>query len=395
MKKSKKFIKIYHLIGKLDDTNGGPAKSVPYLVRDLNKLNVKGHIFSVSSKENEVNDLVEKYNLDWTSFPNTFLKDSEYSIALKDYLINLIKNEKNIMLHTHSLWKFISFMSYRLSKKYQIPLILSLRGSIELNKFKKKIVWQLYQKKFFQASSVIHVTNKEDIFKLRNLKITSPIALIPNGIDLDQFKFIKSKNDSKKKLGLNIDKKYILFLSRIHEGKGLKYLVHAWSKIANHFTNWDLLIVGPIYDKKYFNEINQHINKFNLSKRVKFTGMLRGNIKNHCYSASDLFVLPSYSENFGIAVAEALAAKLPVITTKGTPWQEIDQYNAGWWVKLNQTQIDKALKEALSCKKVELQKKGINGHKLIQKYDSKSQSEKMKKVYDWILGNTIKPEFIY
>ena len=55
MKKSKNFLKIYHLIGKLDDTNGGPAKSVPYLVRGLNKLNVKGHILSVSSKENEVN----------------------------------------------------------------------------------------------------------------------------------------------------------------------------------------------------------------------------------------------------------------------------------------------------------------------------------------------------
>ena len=88
-------------------------------------------------------------------------------------------------------------------------------------------------------------------------------------------------------------------------------------------------------------------------------------------------------------------SKLPVITTQGTPWQEIEQHNAGWWVKLNQTQIDNTLQKALACKKVELQKKGINGYKLIQKYDSKSQSVKMKKLYDWIIGKATKPKFVY
>ena len=270
-----------------------------------------------------------------------------------------------------------------------------MRGSIELNNFKKKIAWKFFQRNIFQNSNAIHVTNKKDISKLRSLEITTPIALIPNGIDLNQFKFTESKDKLKKKLGLSKDKKYILFLSRIHKGKGLMYLVNAWSKLANYFLDWDLLIVGPVDDTKYYNKILLCINKLNLTKRVYFTGMLTKNIKINYYRASDLFVLPSYSENFGMAIAEAMATKLPVITTKNTPWQEIDRYDAGWFVNLNQKQIDDSLKEALTCKRKELEKKGLNAYKLIQKYDAKFQAIKIKKVYDWMLGNGTKPDFIF
>lgn len=388
-------MKIYHLIEHFDDTYGGPSKVIPYLVRDLKKLNVKGHVLSIIFKKNEINELAKEFSLDWTRFPNTFLNESKYSKDLKDYLLNSIKNEKNIIFHTHNLWNYVPFIAYILSKKYQIPLISSLRGSIELKSLKKKFAWKLYQKKIFQRSKVIHVTNKADISKLKKLGITTPIALIPDGVDFNQLNSLNKKNISKRKLGLNKSKKYILFLSRIHKGKGLKYLVNAWSKIANNFFDWDLLIVGPIYDKQYYNDIIGYIKKFGLSDRVHFKGMLRGNIKNDCYKASDLFALPSYSENFGIVIAEAMAAKLPVITTQGTPWKDIKKYNAGWWVKLNQKEINNTLQAALTCKKTELQRKGINGYKLIQKYDSKYQSAKMKKVYDWMLGDTRKPKFIY
>ena len=124
------------MIEHFDDSYGGPAKVVPYLVRDLKKFDIKGHILSIILKKNEINELVKEYNLDWTRFPNTILKESKYSKALKDYLVNLIKIEKNIIFHTHNLWNYVPFIAYILSKKYQIPLISSLRGSIELNSLK-------------------------------------------------------------------------------------------------------------------------------------------------------------------------------------------------------------------------------------------------------------------
>ena len=383
------------MIENLDGTYGGPAKSIPYLVKGLESLDIRGHILSIKHHENEINEIVNKNNLNWTSFSNRLIKDSYYSKALKNYLINVIKMEKNIIFHSHNLWNFIPYISYRLARKYQIPLVSSLRGSIEFNKLKKIIAWKIYQKKIFQASNTIHVTNEKDIINLKKLGISSPIAFIPNGGDLDEFKFMNTKNVSKKNLGLEIDKSYVLFLSRIHPEKGLKYLVNSWTKISNRYPNWDLLVVGPTFDEKYYKEIKFYIKKFNLENRVHFKGMLRGNDKIDCYSASSLFVLPSHSENFGNVIMEAMSAKLPVITTCGTPWQEIEKNNAGWWVKLNLTNIENALLEAFMCSEDELKKKGMNGFRLIQKYDYKYQCIKMKQVYNWILQNDNKPNFVY
>jgi glycosyltransferase involved in cell wall biosynthesis len=155
------------------------------------------------------------------------------------------------------------------------------------------------------------------------------------------------------------------------------------------------LIVGPEYNKFYVQSIKISIKKAKLENRVIFKDMLKGQDRIDAFGASDLFVLPSHTENFGIAIAEAMAAKLPVITTYGTPWQEIEKYDAGWWVELNQENIDRTLEEALNCSDEELKQKGLNGYNLIQKYKWEYQAKKMKQVYEWILGYANKPEFVY
>jgi len=372
-------LKIYHLVENLDNSYGGPSTSV--------QLKVK--------KKKDINEVIQKYNLTWTSFPNFFLKKTKYSKKLKHFLLNAIKKRGKIIFHSHNLWNYIPYIAHRLSSQHKIPSVISLRGSIELNSFKKKIAWRLYQKKIFQDSNIVHVTNEKDIDKLRNFGITTPLALVPNGVDLNEFSFKKKKNTSKKNLGIPIDKKYILFLSRIHPEKGLKYLVSAWHKLHEQFPNWNLLIVGPKFDNDYFEEICDYIKKYNLSSSIHLMGMLSGKKKLDCYNASSLFVLPSYGENFGNVIAEAMASKLPIITTKKTPWEKIEKYNAGWWVELNLKNISSALIKALSCNELELKKKGENGFKLIKQYDLKDQSAKMKKVYQWVFGLERKPKFIF
>ena len=388
-------MKVYHLIENLDDSYGGPAKSIPYLVKELKKLNVWGKIISTKFHRNETNEIVNKYNLSWSSFSRNFPKKINYSKDLKKYLSTTIKIEKNILFHTHNLWNFIPYIAYWLSKKYQIPLVSSLRGSIRLNKLRKIVAWNLFQKKIFQSSKVVHVTNKKDISILKKLGVNSSIAYIPNGVDIDEFKSMGDPYISKKNLGLKENKKYILFLSRVHRHKGLHFLVNSWIKIAKKYSDWDLLIVGPTYNEKYLKAISSVINQNKLKDRVHIKGFLSGTNKIDCLNASNLFVLPSYSENFGNIIAEAMAAKLPVLTTQGTPWEEIEKFNTGWWVPLCQKNIDNALCEALACGEIELEKKGANGFKLIQNYKIQDQAKKMKQVYAWILNNKIKPDFIY
>jgi len=393
-------VKIFHLLENLDDTYGGPAKSVPYLAKSLEQIEVQNTLLSIKYHNNESNEVIELSGLSWFSFSYNFVKKTRYSKSLKNYLIDVIKKEKYILLHTHNLWNYIPYVAYSIGVKYHVPYIVAIRGtlypwSLAQSSLQKKIAWKLFQKKALQNASCVHVTDKAELEAVRNLGITSPIALVPNGINLDEFKSMNSQNIAKENLGLKKDKNYILFLSRVHPKKGLEYLVQSWIKIAKQSLDWDLLIVGPIYDEKYHKELKSQIDKNNLNDRVHFAGMLGGEKRIDCFGASSLFVLPSHTENFGIAIAEAMAAKLPVITTQGTPWKEIEEYHAGWWVELNQENIDNALGEALACGEDELKQKGVNGFELIQKYEWKYQAKKMKQVYEWVLGKTEKPEFVY
>jgi len=388
-------MKTINLIENLDDSYGGPAKSVPYMCKYLNDIGVNTEILSIKYHDNEVNSVVDEYNLDWKSFNYDFIKKFRYSKNLKVYLEQELQKRDDIILHTHNLWNYIPLVAYIKSIKYNIPLLSTIRGSAQLDKLQKKIVWYLFQKKILNYSNIVHVTKIEDIALLRNMGIKSKIAYIPNGINIDEFKTLKDKQKSKESLNLDLNKKYILFMSRLHPKKGLEYLVNSWIKLANKYKEWDLLIVGPEYDKTYVENIKNSIKKANLENRVTFTGMLKDQDRIDSFGASDLFVLPSHTENFGIAIAEAMAAKLPIITTKGTPWEEIEKYNAGWWVELNQENIDKALENALSLKEYELIQKGLNGFELIKKYEWKYQAKKMKELYEYILNGGDKPKFVY
>ena len=243
-------------------------------------------------------------------------------------------------------------------------------------------------------ASCLHATELNEAKALRNLGCKAPIAVIPNGIDVTEFECVYSKNQSKINLSLNVSKNYILFLSRVHPKKGLEYLVNSFIKLCDLHKNYDLLIVGGVDDKKYKKSLDRLIVNSGINDRVHFLGMLNGKARIDAYNASNFFVLPSQTENFGIVIAEAMAAKLPVITTHGTPWQEIEEHDAGWWVELNQENIDYSLAEALSSSEDELNRKGLNGFALIQKYEWIYQALKMKKVYEWILGIAEKPEFV-
>ena len=108
-----------------------------------------------------------------------------------------------------------------------------------------------------------------------------------------------------------------------------------------------------------------------------------------------MFVLPSYSENFGIVVAEALGYGLPVLTTTGCPWEELETQGCGWWVDPTQNGIEKGLAAALSVQDLEQQAMGLRGRQLVkEKYQWPGIAERMQQFYNWILNGGRQPEFV-
>ena len=169
----------------------------------------------------------------------------------------------------------------------------------------------LFQKKDLQMADCIHATSNSEAKNIRALGFTNPIALIPNGINLLDYPDYNKLPNTKRKL---------LFLSRIHEKKGIELLINSWNELDTKYTkDWEIEIIGSGSDE-YIQNLKELINKYKLNSSIVISKPIYGIQKLKKYQSSDLFVLPSYSENFGIVIAEALACKLPVITTKGVPW---------------------------------------------------------------------------
>ena len=119
-----------------------------------------------------------------------------------------------------------------------------------------------------------------------------------------------------------------------------------------------------------------------VSEQVQLISGVYGSEKWKRFQQADLFVLPSYSENFGIVVAEALASGAPVLTTKGTPWQELETQGCGWWIELSVDEIVKALRAFINTSETTLEMMGRNGRKLVEeKYSIEAVAQLMLNLY--------------
>jgi glycosyltransferase involved in cell wall biosynthesis len=247
--------------------------------------------------------------------------------------------------------------------------------------FIKQPFWHLLQKPALRRCHCFHATSHAEYESIRNVGLHGPVAVIPNGIDIPD------------PTADNLRTKRVVFLSRIDPVKGLNILLPAWTAIAADFSDWDLVIAGPL--KGTYPESMQALAREIRAPRVTFTGEMLGEAKRSLLQTASLFVLPSYSENFGMAVAEALAHGVPVITTTGTPWTDIRSHNCGWYIEPNQDALYEALREALSLPLPVLHEMGRKGHAWMQQdYSWKHIAEMMRQTYEWLLSGTSRPACI-
>ena len=220
---------------------------------------------------------------------------------------------------------------------------------------------------------------------VKPLGLEAPGFIIPNGLDLDKFSSVYTVGNFRKKYKIG-NKKIILHFGRINFVKGLDILIDSFIKVSQVIDDVCLVIAGPDNDG-YQSVVEKWIDVGGITSKVIFTGMLNGDEAWNLLTDSDIFVLPSYSESFGIAVFEAMYFELPVIiSNKVKIYQEIQTANAGIVTSCNSIEVADAMIDLLNNNE-ECKAMGVAGKNLVKdKYNWKELANKLESKYQKIIA---------
>lgn len=292
------------------------------------------------------------------------------------------------IIHSHSLWMMPNVYPGWATAKSHVPLVVSPHGTLanaalRHSRCVKWAFWNTVQRRAIAQAALFHATSDQEYEDIRRQGFRQPVAVIANGIAL-------APSDPASVVPM---RRTLLFMGRLHPIKGLDNLLLAWSELQHKHPEWDLLIAGPS-EGGYLEKLRAMVHSLGL-QRVTFSGPLYGSEKAAAYRDAALFILPSRSENFGMVVAEALAAGCPVVASHGTPWSGLVSQNCGWWTGASVEGLVATLSDAFSLDRVQLRKLGDNGRLwMLRDFSWQQVAERMIVAYRWILSGGETPPFI-
>lgn len=266
--------------------------------------------------------------------------------------------------------------------------MFSTRGMLEPwalahKRWKKRMAWPLYQRADLAKAAVLHATSEAEAVSIRRAGLRVPVAVIPNGVDVPENLPERNRGEVRR----------ALFLSRLYPVKGLPLLVEAWGRLRP--IGWELVIAGPD-EGGHRAHVERLVRDAGLTDAVTFAGPVADADKWALYRTADLFVLPTHSENFGLVVAEALGAGVPVLTTTGAPWRELETHGCGWWTEVSVDALAEALVQATQTPRADLDAMGERGQALVrERYGWDDAARHMKAVYEWVLSGGPQPSCLY
>ena len=385
-----------HTVASTQAAHGGPSRSVPFLCEALARQGASVRLVTTvpgedTSEESILpGDGVKTRTVVEAGSPRRLLRSP---FAFYRALRAEVRQAPPDLLHDHGVWLPSNAAAALIAWQESVPLVISTRGmltgwALAHNRWKKRLAWAAYQTHVLRQASLFHVTSQEEVDALRDLGFGQPAAIIPNGVPLPN---LSSENVSSRGTP-STGEHQALFLSRVHPKKGLPMLIEAWATVRPE--GWTLDIVGPSEDG-HRGELEAQVRRHGLGDQVRLSGPVSDEEKWDVYRSADLFVLPTHSENFGIVVAEALAAEVPVITTTGTPWDDLEARDCGWWVAPTEQDLTKALREAVGGDDEARRAMGRRGRALVEEqYSWEGVAARMRRAYRWAVGEGARLDWI-
>lgn len=375
-------MKVLHS-GTLDVNAGGPAMSTYLTLLGLRQQGVDAEIimFPLSPTGRLRGDKVPVHYTAASKVPKL-----QYAPHYKYDVRNLGEYD---IYHAQGVWQYPTYALADVAKQKRKPYLITPRGMLypqdiaKANTFLKKMSLKIRLLNDLNRAACVQVTCEDEMRYCRKLGVTSPIAIIPNPVEIKDYPY--KKDDDKFRLG---------YLGRISPRKNVQGLIYAFAELGEEAHKAELLIIGG-GDVQYENFLKAEVKRLGLNN-VKFAGFLSGEEKDKAIASCSVMAMPSEFENLGNVVLEGLVRSIPCIATIGAPWSELNSHHCGWQVAYSQEAITGAVKASIDTSNEELQKMGFRGRKLMEdNYSVESIAIKMKRLYEWILDEGKKPEFVY
>jgi glycosyltransferase involved in cell wall biosynthesis len=382
MDNNNKPLRVWLTIDQLGKTTGGPAVVVQNLAEQLADLGAAVTVVTHASSNGQSEVLPRGDRVLLIRIPRT-----HSFLGFKRTLMQRFKADGGDLLHDFGVWLPSNHGAATAARAMRVPFVCSPCGILAPwalchKAWKKKIAWWLYQRHDLLRARSFVASSKPEVEHIQQIFPGKPVALVPNGVELPPL--LRS--------ALRVPHsalRTILFLGRVHPVKGLLNLVEAWARVRPQ--SWRCIIAGPD-EAGHRAELEAALRQHGIADDFTFAGLVEGDDKWCLLQAADLFVLPSFSESFSIAIAEALAAGVPVISTKGTPWEELVSRRCGWWIDIGAEPLAATLREAMALTVEQRREMGQRGRRLVEgHYAWPKIGQDMKMVYEWLLGGGAKP----
>lgn len=341
-------MKILHIIPSVSLIRGGPSHAVLEMVWELRQQGIE----AVIATTNDDGSGVLKVPLNqWVNYPisateagktvpvqffsrfspsSASLREFAFSFSLTLWLWQHVREYD--LLHIHAVFSYPSAIAIKIACAAKVPYIIRPLGSLnqwslQQNAQKKQFYLRLIQQEIQQANA-LHFTSTYEQQEAKASGLSFSSFVLPHGLTMSPA-VPEAKIQLRKWLNLPDEAPIILFLSRLHPKKGLDALITALGQLSSQ--SFQFVIAGR-GAPEYETELHQQLQTVGIRDRTHFVGFVSGDRKHLLLQGSDLFALPSHSENFGIAVLEAMAAELPVLITPEVALADLVQSEQLGWV---------------------------------------------------------------
>lgn len=371
-------MRVLHVVGGLDPNAGGPSRSVAGLCKGLSEIGGDVALFVHDPFGLEHADVggCRVFHGHGMSAPR--------KICREDF-VKVITAWRPDLVHIHGIWNLFLHDDIKICVRRNIPYIIAPRGSLDAwslrqKWLKKTLALWLYQRRDLRHAVAIHTTAEMETGYVRAQGCTQNIIQSPNGVNMPKALPLENRASNVKRA---------LFLSRMNAKKGVLDLVEAWARVRPRGWQCELVYtVGNDMDRRYEISVKRRIAELSLGGDFILTGPMTNEKKWEAYRRADAFILPTYTENFGIVIAEALYAGIPVLTTKGGPWRGLIDYNCGWWTDVGVGPVADALREMTGLDRETLHAMGLRGHEyVVKEFHWKNLAARMWNDYKVLLGN--------